>query len=138
MTDHSSDQITGSPGGKAAGMGDMSSGVESPKLAPDQELSAPPPADIKEQPPEYQPDGQDVQWFPGYWAWDEDRDDYIWISGAWRDPPPGKRWVPGYWAEVPGGFQWVAGFWINDQVEEMEYQKPPPQSLEPSSQPSGK
>lgn len=51
MTDHSSDQITGSPGGKAAGMGDMSSSVESPKLAPDQELSAPPPDDIKPEAP---------------------------------------------------------------------------------------
>ena len=89
-----------------------------------------PPADIKEQPPEYQPDGQNVQWFPGYWAWDEDRDDYIWISGAWRDPPPGRRWVPGYWAEVEGGFQWIAGFWIAEQTEEMEYHKPPPASLE--------
>lgn len=90
----------------------------------------PPPTDIKEQPPEYKPEGQNVQWFPGYWAWDEDRDDYIWISGAWRDPPPGKRWVPGYWAEVSGGFQWVAGFWIDNQVEDLEYLKPPPESLE--------
>lgn len=89
-----------------------------------------PPADIREQPPEYQPDGQNVQWFPGYWAWDEDRDDFIWISGAWRDPPPDKRWVPGYWAEVNGGFQWVSGFWIDEQVEEMEYLKAPPASLE--------
>jgi hypothetical protein len=89
-----------------------------------------PPEDIKEQPPEYQPEGQNVQWFPGYWAWDEDREDFIWISGAWRDPPPGKRWVPGYWAEVPGGFQWVAGFWIDEAAEEFEYLKPPPQSLE--------
>lgn len=89
-----------------------------------------PPADIKEQPPEYQPEGQNVQWFPGYWAWDEDRDDFIWISGAWRDPPPGKRWVPGYWAQVNGGFQWVAGFWIDEQVEEFEYLKTPPASLE--------
>ncbi len=89
-----------------------------------------PPADIKETPPEYQPEGQNVQWFPGYWAWDEDRDDFIWISGVWRDPPPGKRWVPGYWAQVTGGFQWVAGFWIDEQVEEMQYLKPPPQSLE--------
>ncbi|WP_425618813.1 hypothetical protein NA78x_002529 [Anatilimnocola sp. NA78] len=89
-----------------------------------------PPADIKEVPPEYQPEGDNVQWFPGYWSWDEDRDDFIWISGVWRDPPPGRRWVPGYWAEVMGGFQWVAGFWIAEQVEEMEYLKPPPESLE--------
>src|SRR5690242_979580 len=32
-------------------MGDMSSSVESPKLAPDQELSAPPPDDIKPEAP---------------------------------------------------------------------------------------
>ncbi|QDU27795.1 hypothetical protein ETAA8_28860 [Anatilimnocola aggregata] len=89
-----------------------------------------PPADIKETPPEYQPEGDNVQWFPGYWSWDEDREDFIWISGAWRDPPPGRRWVPGYWAEVSGGYQWVAGFWIAEQVEEMEYLKPPPASLE--------
>lgn len=89
-----------------------------------------PPADIREQPPEFQPEGQNVQWYPGYWAWDEDRDDYIWISGAWRDPPPGKRWVPGYWAILPDGFQWVSGFWIDEAVEEVEYLKPPPESLE--------
>jgi hypothetical protein len=51
VSDHSSDQATGSFGGKAAGMGDMSSSVESPKLAPDQELSAPPPDDIKVEAP---------------------------------------------------------------------------------------
>lgn len=98
--------------------------------APGMIIPKAPPEDIKETPPEYQPEGDNVQWFPGYWAWDEDRDDFIWISGIWRDPPPGRRWVPGYWAEVSGGFQWVAGFWIPEQVEEMEYLKPPPASLE--------
>ncbi len=29
-----------------------------------------PPADIAELPPEYKPDGNNVQWIPGYWAWD--------------------------------------------------------------------
>lgn len=51
MSDHSSDQATGAVGGKAAGATDMSSNVESPKLAPDQELSAPPPDDIKPEAP---------------------------------------------------------------------------------------
>jgi hypothetical protein len=89
-----------------------------------------PPPDVKEQPPEFQPEGVNVQWIPGYWAWDDDREDFIWISGVWRDPPPGKRWVPGYWAEVTGGFQWVPGFWIDEALEEMEYLRPPPESLE--------
>jgi hypothetical protein len=51
VSDHSSDRTAGVVGGKAAGMGDMSSGAESPKLAPDQELSAPPPDDVKPEAP---------------------------------------------------------------------------------------
>jgi hypothetical protein len=98
--------------------------------APGMVIPKAPPADVQETAPEYQPEGDNVQWYPGYWAWDEDREDFIWISGIWRDPPPGRRWVPGYWAEVAGGHQWVAGFWIPEQVEEMEYLKPPPASLE--------
>ena len=51
MSDHSSDQITGGLGDKSAGMGDMSSSGESPKLAPEQELSAPPPDDVEPEAP---------------------------------------------------------------------------------------
>src|SRR5262249_9933128 len=56
------------------------------------------------------PDGE-VLWISGYWAWDEERSDFLWVSGVWRTPPPGKQWVPGYWREDGSQWQWVAGFW---------------------------
>src|SRR5262249_37412320 len=37
-----------------------------------------PPADVQEEPPAYQPEGNFV-WMPGYWAWDEDRDNFLWV-----------------------------------------------------------
>lgn len=51
MSEHSSDQTIGGLGDKAAGMGDVPLSAESPKLAPDQELSAPPPDEIKPEMP---------------------------------------------------------------------------------------
>jgi hypothetical protein len=51
VSDHSSDHTTGGLGDKSAGMGDMSSSGESPKIAPEQELSAPPPDDVKPEVP---------------------------------------------------------------------------------------
>ena len=63
-------------------------------------------------PPDQKPAGQNIQWIPGYWAWDVSRNDFLWISGIWRKPPPNSQWVPGYWHEVDGGHQWVSGTWI--------------------------
>ncbi|MBS0529012.1 MAG: hypothetical protein JSS22_06445 [Proteobacteria bacterium] len=51
MSERSSDQTTGGLGDTSAGMGDVRSSVESPRLAPDQELSAPPPDAIKAEAP---------------------------------------------------------------------------------------
>src|SRR3954467_5100809 len=56
-----------------------------------------PPAPIEEMPPEQKPEGEDVQWVPGYWACDDSRNDFLWISGIWRAVPPGRQWVAGYW-----------------------------------------
>ena len=61
-----------------------------------------PPAPINELPPEQKPEG-DVQWIPGYWAWDDARNDFIWVSGVWRNIPPDRQWIPGYWAPGRGG-----------------------------------
>src|SRR3954466_104781 len=58
----------------------------------------PPSTVIEELPPEQRPQGANVEWIPGYWAWDDERSDYIWVSGIWRDIPPGRQWVPGYWS----------------------------------------
>jgi hypothetical protein len=69
-----------------------------------------PPKALDEMPPEQKPEGE-VVWVSGYWAWDDDRKDYLWVSGIWRTPPPGKQWVAGYWREAGSEWQWVPGFW---------------------------
>jgi hypothetical protein len=93
-----------------------------------------PPPDVPEEPPEYMPEGS--LWIPGYWLWDEDRDEFIWVTGAARVPPPNQRWVPGYYVEADGGFQRVSGFWVETELQEVQYvETAPPQTLEvgPSS-----
>lgn len=98
-----------------------------------------PPAAIEEIPPDERPAGDNVAWIPGYWAWDDDRADFMWISGVWRVLPMGFEWVPGYWAGVEGGFQWVPGMWVAQNREDLDYLPPPPASVENgpnSAQPS--
>ncbi len=92
-----------------------------------------PPKPIDEMPPETKPEGNSV-WIGGYWAWDEDRTDYLWVSGVWRTPPPNKRWVAGYWREDGDKAQWVPGFWAEAQQEaekhEVTYLPKPPEAPE--------
>ncbi|MGV3482997.1 MAG: hypothetical protein ACO1RT_01125, partial [Planctomycetaceae bacterium] len=103
----------------------------SPNPQPGLIVDQTPPEPIEELPPEVRPEGERVEWIPGYWAWDDDRQDFIWISGLWRKMPPKLRWLPGYWAEVEQGFQWVAGTWIQEQEPELEYiAQSPPETLE--------
>lgn len=85
-----------------------------------------PPPDVDETPPAERPAGDQYAWVPGYWAWDTDRNEHIWVSGCWRAVPPGKYWVPGYWAKVEGGWRWVAGFWAPVSEKEINYLPPPP------------
>jgi hypothetical protein len=104
-------------------------------------ISKQPPELIQEMPPDQKPAGQNVQWIPGYWSWDVSRNDYLWVSGIWRDPPPSSQWVPGYWHQVEGGNQWVSGTWVpissnqgqgqgSGQGQPSYLPKAPPQSLE--------
>jgi|GEM_PF-2546741 len=89
-----------------------------------------PPEPIEELPPDIKPDGKQVEWIPGYWAWDEDAAKFIWISGIWRDIPPGREWVPGYWTAEGDHFRWVAGYWAKADDQPIEYLPEPPESLE--------
>lgn len=93
-------------------------------------VSKKPPEAIDEVPPEFKPDEEGAIWITGYWAWDDERDDYFWQSGVWRVPPPGQRWVAGYWNEVPSGWQWISGFWVPVETDEIRYYAAPPASLE--------
>jgi hypothetical protein len=89
-----------------------------------------PPAPVEEEPPEQKPAGKEVQWIPGYWQWDEERKDHLWVSGCWRIPPPGKVWLPGRWQRASGGWQWVSGSWADEGQSEVELLPPPPPSRE--------
>src|SRR5262249_43813180 len=80
-----------------------------------------PPEAVEETPPDQRPEGDNVQWINGYWAWDDERNDFIWVSGFWRVPPPGRRWVPGHWQPVDGGHQWSPGIWAAVEQPEIEY-----------------
>jgi hypothetical protein len=110
--------------------------AEAVALDPEPGIVAPkaPPPLIEEIPPNQKPEG-DVQWIPGYWAWDDERNEYIWVSGIWRVPPPGRQWVPGYWNLVTQGYQWIPGYWATVMAKETEYLPEPPESVEvgPSS-----
>ena len=90
-----------------------------------------PPEPIEELPPDVRPDGRQVEWISGYWAWDDDDQDFFWVSGIWREVPQGFRWLPGYWTKADTGYQWVSGTWIPEQTEEIQYvEAAPPESLE--------
>jgi hypothetical protein len=89
-----------------------------------------PPAPIDELPPDQKPDGDNVVWIPGYWAFDNDTSDFLWVSGFWRDLPPGRQWVPGHWQEVEDGWQWTPGFWMDAQQDEITYVPAPPPSID--------
>lgn len=95
-------------------------------------LTAPkePPAAVEEVPPDEKPAGDNVAWLGGYWSWDEDRKDYIWVSGFWRVLPPNRKWIPGYWNRLDTGWQWTAGYWASAQQPDVEYLPSPPETLE--------
>lgn len=88
------------------------------------------PDPINEIPPDYKPEGENVEWIPGYWSWDDEREDFIWVSGVWRDIPPGHQWIPGYWTAVEGGSQYISGYWTLSEQTATEYLPPPPEPLE--------
>jgi hypothetical protein len=93
-------------------------------------VSKAPPEPIEEMPPDARPEGEDVTWIPGYWAWDDERNDFLWVSGTWRDLPPGREWIAGYWAQTPQGYQWTSGYWSDSRHQETTYLPPPPASVE--------
>lgn len=90
-----------------------------------------PPALVEEVPPDQKPEGDNVAWITGYWQWEDDRKDFVWVSGFWRVMPPGRKWVPGYWMNQDDGTaQWVGGYWAGADQGQVEYLPAPPQTLE--------
>ena len=90
-----------------------------------------PPAPVDEVPPDMKPDSDKATWIPGYWGWDDERKDFIWVSGVWRVPPPGFRWMPGYWQDNQGqGHQWVSGYWMPAHLQDVTYMPQPKESID--------
>ncbi|MDO8541487.1 MAG: hypothetical protein Q7S40_13695 [Opitutaceae bacterium] len=89
-----------------------------------------PPGLIEEVPPAERPEGDNVAWIPGYWAWDDERSDFLWVSGTWRALPPGREWMAGYWGQTRQGHQWISGYWADATVREATYLPPPPATVE--------
>lgn len=96
-----------------------------------------PPDSIGEIPLKEKPEGGDFIWVPGYWSWDGERSNYIWVSGCWRIAPPKMSWVSGYWTRTGTGWRWVSGFWMQAGNNEIEYLEAPPAAvdIEPSGPP---
>src|SRR5262245_46058152 len=46
---------------------------------PGQAVPKEPPPPIPELPPEQRPEGANVQWLAGYWAWDAPRNEFVWV-----------------------------------------------------------
>src|SRR6516225_2673253 len=96
-------------------------------------ISRQPPEALQEMPPAEKPAGANIVWVPGYWAWDDDRSDFIWVSGCWRNAPPNTYWVPGHWLQLDSGWEWIAGFWkpmTAQGQQEIEYLPDPPPAFD--------
>ena len=89
-----------------------------------------PPPLVEEIAPDAKPEGARVVWIPGYWSWDDERQDFIWISGVWRKSPVGRTWLSGSWGKTEGGYQWIPGRWVPDGQVNNEPLPAPPPSLE--------
>lgn len=90
-----------------------------------------PPKPVAELPPDQKPEGDNVQWIPGYWAWNDDTSDFLWVSGTYRTVPPARQWVPGYWNRTDDGWQRVSGLWADQDKDHIELlSMPPPEPIE--------
>ncbi len=72
---------------------------------------AAPPPPVDEIPPDAKPVGAGIRWIPGYWYWDADRNDFIWVCGCYRNVPPERVWEPGQWKRVNAQWTYFPGYW---------------------------
>src|SRR5262245_9380687 len=93
-----------------------------------------PPPPITER-PAVDPPSTQAEWIEGYWEWDPGRKDYIWVTGTWRVPPPGRFWVNGYWRRDDRGWYRVPGFWSERKTDRIDYRKNGPPQERPEEDP---
>src|SRR5579859_3716640 len=79
-----------------------------------------PPQPITERPGVDRPSA-DAQWIEGYWQWEPTKKDFVWTTGTWRVPPPGKFWVNGFWKRDDKGWYRVGGFWSDRRTDRVNF-----------------
>jgi hypothetical protein len=98
--------------------------VDAAPTPPDYSAAVAPPSALVEDRPT-QPEPEDV-WIPGYWWWSPPLGRYVWVSGAWRRPPPDQVWSPGSWGLVDGRYLWTPGYWGRPGYARAYLDAPPP------------
>ena len=127
------------PGVQVAEQGPIHEGFAQPGAQTmGKDLVAPkaPPPPVPELPPETKPAGNDVRWVPGYWMWEDNKKDFTWVSGFWRDVPPGREWSPGEWKKQGDQYKYEHGFWKPTSVNQwrVDLPEPPkPLNVEPTT-----
>ena len=96
-----------------------------------------PPEPLPEIAPNVRPEDENAEWIPGYWAFDGDNNQFIWVTGVYRVPPPNRTFVPGHWANTPEGWTWIPGFWAPRAEQEAYYLPEPPAPKEEEPQVAG-
>lgn len=74
-----------------------------------------PPNPIAERPSANRP-GPLASWIPGYWAWSQSGEGFVWVSGTWRVPPRDREWVSGRWVRDAEGWSREPGAWKPRQI----------------------
>lgn len=92
-----------------------------------------PPQPINER-PAVDPPSENAVWIPGYWEWNEAKKDYLWTTGTYRVPPPGRFWINGYWKRDDQGWYRVPGFWTDRQTDRIDWRKEGPPADQPDDQ----
>ncbi|MFO0850375.1 MAG: YXWGXW repeat-containing protein [Gemmataceae bacterium] len=100
------------------------------KMAATPVVPKPPPPPLAELPPDVKPAGDDVEWVGGYWYWSDERNDFLWVSGCWREAPPDRDWLPGQWVRVADGYHWVSGVWLPEGTTRLTLLPQPPAPVE--------
>jgi hypothetical protein len=91
-----------------------------------------PPPPLPALPPPTKPDGDHGTGGPRDRHWDAERNDFIWISGFYRNAPPGREWQPGEWTKARNGtYTYAPGFWRPTNMNSWRIDLPePPKSVE--------
>lgn len=99
-----------------------------PATSPSIHVDKAPPAPVIDRPGVDAPEAN-AHWIEGYWDWDPDRKEFVWMTGTWLVPPPGRFWVNGFWRREEQGWSRSPGFW-SDRKADVRRDGPPTVSIE--------